>query len=50
MDHLHYSGLPFEAQRAAFLDILLSDALVRQALVCARTLDLPDWLVVSGVL
>jgi len=50
MDHLRYSGLPFEAQRTAFLDIVSADPLVRDALERARSLDLPDWLVVSGTL
>jgi hypothetical protein len=50
MDHLRYSGLPFEAQRAAFLDIVSRDALIHEALVRARSLDLPDWLIVSGAL
>ena len=50
MDHLRYSGLPCEAQRAAFLDIVSGDPLVGDALARARTLALPDWLVVSGAL
>ncbi|QPC89497.1 nucleotidyltransferase family protein [Mesorhizobium sp. INR15] len=50
MDHLRYSGLSCETQRAAFLDIVLADPLVREALAGARRLALPDWLVVSGVL
>ncbi|QKD00451.1 nucleotidyltransferase family protein [Mesorhizobium loti] len=50
MDHLRYSGLAFEAQRAAFLDIVSRDALIREALDRARSLDLPDWLIVSGAL
>ncbi|MER9103889.1 nucleotidyltransferase family protein [Mesorhizobium sp. M0848] len=50
MDHLRYSGLPFEEQRAAFLAIVPADPLVRDALARAHTLDLPDWLVVSGAL
>nr|WP_031198353.1 nucleotidyltransferase family protein [Mesorhizobium sp. L2C054A000] len=50
MDHLRYSGLPFEAQREAFLAFVLADALVSDALERARTLALPDWLVVSGAL
>lgn len=50
MDHLRYSGLPFEAQRGAFLAIVSADPLLRDALARARTLDLPDWLVVSGAL
>ncbi|RWC43526.1 MAG: nucleotidyltransferase family protein [Mesorhizobium sp.] len=50
MDHLRYSGLPFEEQRAAFLAIVSADPLIRDALARARSLDLPDWLVVSGAL
>ena len=50
MDHLRYSGLPFEAQRAAFLDIVSRDALLTDALGRARRLALPDWLLVSGAL
>ena len=50
MDHLRYSGLPFEAQRAAFLDIVSRDALLSDALGRARRLALPDWLLVSGAL
>lgn len=50
MDHLRYSGLSFEAQRAAFLTIVSADPLVHDALARARLLDLPDWLVVSGAL
>ncbi|TIX38351.1 MAG: nucleotidyltransferase family protein [Mesorhizobium sp.] len=50
MDHLRYSGLSFETQRTAFLDIVSQDALIHEALVRARGLDLPDWLVVSGAL
>ncbi|MER9416941.1 nucleotidyltransferase family protein [Mesorhizobium sp. M0306] len=50
MDHLRYSGLSFETQRTAFLDIVSKDALIHEALVRARGLDLPDWLVVSGAL
>ncbi|UVK43142.1 nucleotidyltransferase family protein [Mesorhizobium sp. AR07] len=50
MDHLRYSGLPFEEQRAAFLAIVSADPLVHNALARARSLDLPGWLVVSGAL
>ncbi|MER8865048.1 nucleotidyltransferase family protein [Mesorhizobium sp. M0751] len=50
MDHLRYSGLSFETQRTAFLDIVSKDALIHEALVRARGLELPDWLVVSGAL
>lgn len=50
MDHLRYSGLPFETQRAAFLDIVSRDALIGEALARARSLALTDWLIVSGAL
>lgn len=50
MDHLRYSGLPLETQRAAFLDIVLADPLVDAAFARAATCRLPDWLIVSGVL
>ncbi|UVK39459.1 nucleotidyltransferase family protein [Mesorhizobium sp. AR10] len=50
MDHLRYSGLSFEAQRAVFLDIVSQEPLIREALGRARSLALPDWLVVSGAL
>jgi uncharacterized protein len=50
MDHLRYAGRSFEEQRAAFLDIVRADHIIRQALVRARAIDLPDWLVVSGAL
>jgi hypothetical protein len=50
MDHLRFSGLPFERQREALLAILRADPLVRAALEVARGLDLPDWWIVSGAL
>jgi hypothetical protein len=50
MDHLRYSGLDFETQQAAFIDIVLADPLIRETLARARLLDLPDWLLVSGAL
>jgi len=50
MDPLRYSGLPFEEQRALFLDIVLADPLVAGALAKAEHCLLPDWLLVSGVL
>ncbi|MDX8458297.1 nucleotidyltransferase family protein [Mesorhizobium humile] len=50
MDHLRYSGLPFEAQRAAFLRIVAADPLLAETLARVRKLALPDWLVVSGAL
>jgi len=48
--HLRYAGLPFEAQRGAFLEIVRSDPLVEAALAKAEEAALPDWLLVSGVL
>ncbi|MBN9242393.1 MAG: nucleotidyltransferase family protein [Mesorhizobium sp.] len=50
MDPLCHSGLPFEEQRALFLDIVLADPLIGEALRRAAALALPDWLIVSGVL
>ncbi len=49
-DHLRYSGLTCEEQRRALANILWSDPLVREALIQARSLELPDWLLVSGAL
>ncbi|MCT7378527.1 nucleotidyltransferase family protein [Chelativorans salis] len=50
MDHLRYAGASSKAQRAAFLDIVWRDPLVREALQRARNLDLPHWWIVSGTL
>ncbi|AZO35372.1 nucleotidyltransferase family protein [Mesorhizobium sp. M2A.F.Ca.ET.037.01.1.1] len=50
MDHLRYSGLPFETQRTAFLGIIAADPLLAETLARARALALPDWLVASGAL
>ncbi|RUV07651.1 nucleotidyltransferase family protein [Mesorhizobium sp. M1A.F.Ca.IN.020.06.1.1] len=50
MHHLRYSGLPFEEQRAAFLEIVAADPLLAKTLARVRELALPDWLVVSGAL
>ncbi len=50
MNHLRYSGLPFEEQRAAFLAIVAADPLLAETLARVRALALPDWLVVSGAL
>jgi hypothetical protein len=50
MDHLRYAGLPFERQRQVFLEIIMADQIVREALARARALGLPDWFVVSGAL
>ncbi|PBC05463.1 nucleotidyltransferase family protein [Mesorhizobium sp. WSM3860] len=50
MHHLRYSGLPFEEQRAAFLEIVAADPLLAKTLARVRELALPGWLVVSGAL
>jgi uncharacterized protein len=50
VDHLRYAGLPGAEQRRLFLDIVWADPIVRAALLAARDLDLPDWLIVSGLL
>lgn len=50
MDHLRYSGLPLEEQRATFLAIVAADPLLAETLARVRALALPDWLVVSGAL
>jgi hypothetical protein len=50
MDHLRFSGLPFDSQREALFAILREDPLVSAALVTARGLALPDWWIVSGAL
>ena len=49
-NHLRYSGRSFAEQRAAVIDIIKADHVVHEALVRARTIDLPDWLMVSGAL
>ena len=50
MDHLRFADLPDAEQKRHFLDIVWADPIIRAALVAARGLDLPDWLIVSGVL
>jgi len=49
-NHLRYSGRSFPEQRAALVDIIGADQIVHAALIKARKLDLPDWLMVSGAL
>ena len=49
-NHLRYSGLDLECQKQVLADILRADTLVWPALVLARELDLPDWMVVSGAI
>lgn len=48
--HLRYAGLSDSEQRRTFLDIVLADPIVSATIAAACELDLPDWLVVSGVL
>jgi hypothetical protein len=50
MDHLRFSGLDFEKQRAILIDILKADALTWSALQRARDFDLADWMIVSGAI
>lgn len=50
MDHLRYSGQPFDVQRAALETIVRNDAVVLRLLTTLRAIDLPDWLVVSGAI
>jgi uncharacterized protein len=50
MDHLRFSGLDFEKQRAILIDILKADTLTRSALQHARDFDLTDWMIVSGAI
>jgi uncharacterized protein len=47
---LKYANLPEDVQRAAFLDIIWRDPLVRNVLERVRDFDLPDWWLVSGIL
>ena len=47
---MKYAGLADDAQRAAFLDIIWREPLVRAALDRAREMELPDWWLVSGIL
>jgi uncharacterized protein len=50
MNHLRYANLPDAEQKRLFLDIVWADPIVRAALLAARDLALPDWLIVSGLL
>ncbi|TPW28733.1 nucleotidyltransferase family protein [Pararhizobium mangrovi] len=47
---LHLATRSRAEQEAALATILLGDPLTRTALQAARTLDLPDWLIVSGAI
>jgi hypothetical protein len=50
MDHLRFSGLGFQKQRAILIDILKANTLTRSALQRARDFDLADWMIVSGAI
>jgi hypothetical protein len=50
MDHLRFSGLDFEKQRAILIDILKADTLTGSALQRARDFGLADWMIVSGAI
>lgn len=50
MDHLRYVDASPDIQRAAFLNIVWRDPLVRESLLRARDFGLPDWWLVSGAL
>lgn len=50
MDHLRHARRPASEQRAALEHILRADAAVWPAILRARDLALPDWLVVSGAI
>ena len=49
-DHLRYSGLGFEAQRAALIEIIRSEPVLMDVLQGLRAAELPDWLLVAGAL
>jgi len=50
MHHLRFSGRPAAEQEAALEAILRADALIWPAILLARDLALPDWMIVSGAL
>ncbi len=50
MDHLRFSGQPFEIQRQALIEIVRAEPFVHGAPSRAQALDMPDWLLVSGAL
>ena len=50
MDCYRYAGLPYADQADVLAQILRADPVVWPALETARTLDLPDWLIVSGAI
>ncbi len=48
MSHLRYAGLSHQEQCAALLDIAQKDPLLQDALAIARSMQLPQWRIVSG--
>jgi uncharacterized protein len=50
MSHLRFSGQSDAVQRQALMDIVRGDALLMRVLEGLREIDLPDWLLVAGVL
>ncbi|MCR9137037.1 MAG: nucleotidyltransferase family protein [Alphaproteobacteria bacterium] len=50
MHHLRYAGLTFERQRDVLIEIVRGQPLIMDALKGSRTLDLPQWRIVSGVI
>lgn len=50
MDYLRYAGLPFERQRHVLFDIVRAQPLIMDALTSARSMGLPQWRIVSGVI
>lgn len=50
MNHLRHAGQPFEVQRAALFEIVRGAPHLLEVLEAARTLDLPDWWLVSGAI
>lgn len=50
MDHQRYAGLPFERQREALFGIVRSQPLIMDALTGARSMNLPQWRIVSGAI
>ena len=50
MDHLRYAGLPFEKQRDILFEMIRKEPLVMNALQSARSMNLPQWRIVAGVI
>lgn len=50
MQHLRYADLSAAEQKRVFLEIVWGEALLRDALLRARDLRLPQWSIVSGAL